>query len=199
MKVFLTVLVLIFSLQSWTEAKEFGEFEIEGILLKESLLKYFDKKEIEAKKKNGFVYPKKDFYSATFLSSKFNKYDRVQFHIKADDKKYIIYSLTGQIIYKNNIEKCYKDMENIVSEIKLMFKNPKVIDLDIDSHELDKNTKVKSTFIDLRSTKYHEGAIVIECYDWSEKATKEKGLLDKLMISIDSKEFEYWINNVAYN
>jgi len=199
MKVLLTVLVLIFSLQSWTEAKEFGEFEIEGILLKESLLKYFDKKEIEAKKKNGFVYPKKDFYSATFLSSKFKKYDRVQFHLKADDKKYIIYSLTGQIIYKNNIKKCYQDMENIVSEIKSMFKDPKVVDLGVDSHELDKDTKVKTTFIDLSSTKYHEAAIVIECYDWSEKSTQDKGLLDKLMISIDSKEFEYWINNVAYD
>ena len=89
--------------------------------------------------------------------------------------------------------------ENIITEIKLMIRDAKVVDLAIDSHELDKDTKVKTTFIDLRSSKYHEAAIVIECYDWSEKATKEKGLLDKLMISIDSKEFEYWINNVAYN
>ena len=199
MKRLILILFLTLSLNSLTKANEFGEFEIEGMLLKESLLKYFDKDEIEARKKKGFVYPKKDFYSATFLSSKFKKYDRVQFHIKADDKKYIIYSLTGQILYENNIKKCYQDMENIISEIKLMFRDPKVVDLAIDSHELDKDTKVKTTFIDLRSSKYHEAAIVIECYDWSEKATKEKGLLDKLMISIDSKEFEYWINNVAYN
>ena len=69
MRVFIAVLVLIFSFQSWTKANEFGEFEIEGMLLKESLLKYFDKDEIEAKKKRGFVYPKKDFYSATFVAN----------------------------------------------------------------------------------------------------------------------------------
>ncbi len=61
MKFFLTVFIMLFSLQSLTKAEELGEFEIEGILLKESLLTYFDQKRIEEKKKRGFVYPKNDF------------------------------------------------------------------------------------------------------------------------------------------
>tara|TARA_B100001250_G_scaffold411101_2_gene438966 strand:+ start:274 stop:873 length:600 start_codon:yes stop_codon:yes gene_type:complete len=198
MKIFLAVLVLIFSLQSWTKAEELGEFKIEGILLKESLLNYFDKKKIEEKKKRGFIYPKNDFYSATFSSPKFIKYDRVQFHLKAEDKKYLIYSLTGQIEYKNNIKKCYHDMDNIVSEIKSIFNEPKIVDLGIGSHSIDQETKVKTVFIDLISTNYQEAAIVIECYDWSEKQTKQNGRTDRLSISVDSREFEYWINNVAY-
>ena len=42
MRVFLTVLILIFSLQSWTKADDIRDFEIEGISIGESLLKYFD-------------------------------------------------------------------------------------------------------------------------------------------------------------
>ena len=59
MRALIAALVLIFSLQSWTKAEELGEFKIEGILLKESLLNYFDQKKIEKKKKKRFCIPKK--------------------------------------------------------------------------------------------------------------------------------------------
>ena len=176
-------------------AEKLGEFEIEGILLKESLLNYFDKKKIDEKKTKGFIYPKKDFYSVTFSSEKFTTYDKVQFHLNAEDKEYKIYSLSGQIIYENNIKKCYRDMSVIVSEIKSMFDDPKIIEKDIESHSRFKDTKVKTTYIDLRSLNYQEAAIVIECYDWSELQTKQFGRKDLLSISVDSIEFYNFISN----
>ena len=66
MRVFIAVLVLIFSLQSFTKAEDISDFEIEGISIGDSALEFFDKKEIEERKKIGFVYPDKTFYSATF-------------------------------------------------------------------------------------------------------------------------------------
>ena len=42
-------------------AEKLGEFEIEGILLKESLLNYFDKKKIDEKKQKVLFIRKKIF------------------------------------------------------------------------------------------------------------------------------------------
>ena len=47
MRIFLTVLVLIFSLQSWTKADDIRDFEIEGISIGDSLLDHFSKSNIE--------------------------------------------------------------------------------------------------------------------------------------------------------
>ena len=47
-RVFLSVLILIFSLQSWTKADDISEFEIEGMSIGDSLLDYFSKDEIKS-------------------------------------------------------------------------------------------------------------------------------------------------------
>ena len=47
MRIFLTVLILVFSLQSLTKANDIGDFEIEGITVGESLLDYYSEKEIK--------------------------------------------------------------------------------------------------------------------------------------------------------
>ena len=53
MRVFITVLVLIFSLQSLTKADDISDFQIEGMSIGDSLLDFFTKKEI---KKNTWDY-----------------------------------------------------------------------------------------------------------------------------------------------
>ena len=47
MKLFLSVLILIFSLQSWTKADDIRDFEIEGISIGDSLLDFYSEKEIK--------------------------------------------------------------------------------------------------------------------------------------------------------
>ena len=63
MKVFLSVLILIFSVQSFAKADEAGEFEIEGMSIGESLLDYFSADEIKTKISSdmSFYYPNKTF------------------------------------------------------------------------------------------------------------------------------------------
>ena len=46
MKVFLSVLILIFSLQSWTKADDISDFEIEGMSVGDSLLKFANEEKI---------------------------------------------------------------------------------------------------------------------------------------------------------
>ena len=47
MRVFIAVLVLIFSLQSWTKADDISDFEIEGISIGDSALDFFSESEIK--------------------------------------------------------------------------------------------------------------------------------------------------------
>ena len=46
MRVFITVLVLIFSFQSWTKADDISDFQIEGMSIGDSVLDYLSKEEI---------------------------------------------------------------------------------------------------------------------------------------------------------
>ena len=176
---------------------EKGEYAIEDIVLFDSLLMYFDINEIEEKKKNGFIYPNKDFYSATFSSSKFNVYEKVQFHLKANDTKYLIYAISGNNYFKDNVKDCYKEMKKVTSDLKSLFDKPKIIKLGSKKLSSDKSSKVKTTVINLKNTEHVEAAIVIQCYDYSKKSEKNKGKVDKLLISIDSKEFGDWLNYKA--
>ena len=57
MRVFIAVLVLIFSLQSWTKADDIRDFQIEGMSIGDSALDYFSEEYIKKKKK--ILLPKK--------------------------------------------------------------------------------------------------------------------------------------------
>ena len=54
MRIFLAVLVLIFSFQSWTKADDISDFEIEGMSIGDSALKYYSESQIKANKQNWY-------------------------------------------------------------------------------------------------------------------------------------------------
>ena len=89
MKVFITVLVLIFSLHSWTKADDISDFEIEGISIGDSLLDHFSESEVIDLKETYsdigdlYIFVSKKFYSITFTKhKKFNKYEDLQIIFK---------------------------------------------------------------------------------------------------------------------
>ena len=47
MRIFIAALVLIFSLQSWTKADDISDFEIEGMSIGDSLLKFYSETKIK--------------------------------------------------------------------------------------------------------------------------------------------------------
>ena len=54
MRVFIAVLVLIFSLQSFSKADDISDFEIEGMSIGDSALDFFSEEEINNNKMNYF-------------------------------------------------------------------------------------------------------------------------------------------------
>ena len=106
MRVFLSVLILIFSLQSWTKADDIRDFEIEGMSIGDSLLKFYNKKTIDD---NKVFYKSNKFYQVSIDKQNFKIYDGVNFQLKNKDKNYIIYSLSG--VVKKDIKKCLRDQK----------------------------------------------------------------------------------------
>ncbi|WP_415324043.1 hypothetical protein [Candidatus Pelagibacter sp. Uisw_127] len=194
MKRILLIFILILNFQSWTKADDIRDFEIEGMSVGDSALDYFDKERIDERKKVGFIYQSKKFYSATLYNdSKFELYNHVQFHIKKNDNKYIIQSIGGQIDYPNNIGKCYNELEKISVQFKKDFDYIDYYDSGIVDHMDKTSGTVRSIFVTLRK----KNEIVIECYDYN-KETEKNGKIDHLTIAIDSKEFSDWLKNEAY-
>ena len=189
MRVFIIVLVLIFSLQSISKADDISDFQIEGISLWESATDHFNIEEIEERKKKGFVYKEKDFYSATFYNKDFFEfYDNVQLHLKKDDDKFIIYSVGGQKELNNYQNNCFKEMDKVLSSIKTIFSDFKVIDGGITdwTAQQNKGTKVKGYYVQLGT----KDEISIQCYDHPEDSNDFK---DVLLVAMDSAEFVKWL------
>ena len=75
MRIFIVVLVLIFSFQSFSKASDISEFEIESMSVGESLLNHFTKEEIKLfiKSPNSFTY-KDNKYVAISTHASYDKY-----------------------------------------------------------------------------------------------------------------------------
>ena len=189
MRVFIAVLVLIFSLQSWTRADDIRDFEIEGISIGDSALDYFSESEII--NQDTFFYKNKKFAIALFQKSSFKIYNSLQITYKPKDKKYKIYAIEGFLTFKN-FNDCYKKKDEIVSELSEFYKDvARKDDKGTKSHGYDKTGDSKTTSVYFY---FHTGGFSdVACYDWSEKLTKEKGWKDELRITIASEEFRKFL------
>ena len=184
MRIIIIIITFFINLQSITKADDIRDFQIEGISIGDSALEFFDKKEIEERKKIGFVYTDKTFFSATFYNKDFfEEYHNVQLHIKANDSKYIIYSVAGKINYEDNYKECVNEMEKILPELEALFPGARFIDDGTEIWTNDKGYKVKTkSYYFLLSD---GGNVALECYD----QPKEMKIIDGLSIAIDSNEF----------
>lgn len=193
MRVFLSALILIFSLQSWTKADDITDFQIEGVSVGDSLLDYLSKELIENEKNSDSAYKDNEYFRVWYDGKgKFKTYDYLQIHLKANDAKYIIQSLEGKIIYKDNIKDCYSQKNIIYNELKELFPTAKVKNVK-SKHTADTSGKslTDSTYLILPNDKGNFG---VACYDYS----KEFGKIDNLKVFIDTAEFLKWLNTKAY-
>ena len=185
------VSVLTFSFQSWTKADDIKDFQIEGISVGDSLLDYFSKSEI----KKIFYSNSKKFARTYHKSKDFKVYEQLQFHYKTNDKKFIIYELNGRISFSSNIEECYNKEKEILSELETIFPTAKKNFQGKLKHPGDKSGKSVYTY---NAFDLDNGSVGIECTDWSNKITADKGWEDGMLIFIESKEFTRWIRNEAH-
>ena len=188
MKKFLAILILILTFQTPSQADDIRDFQIEGISLGDSLLDYFSEEKINKSKRN-YGYENKKFYAVGFENENFfTVYDSLDIHLKPNDKNYIIYSISGINFFINDIHNCYKEKKDITSELTSLFNDLEKKEYKKTKTSFDKSSTLESNYFFFKSGDY----IKIQCYDWSEKITKEKNWSDHLRIAIAYKEFYEW-------
>ena len=188
MRVLIIILVLVFSLQSWSKADDISDFEIEGISIGHTLLDYLSKDYIENTKLPIFRGGKehKEYHKVQLKSSS-ELYERVLLYYRTNDPNIIIKAIVGRVYFENNINECYALQKNIVNELESIFTQEKKLD----------RGKIKNlAFPDGDSYKndvsfyFKDGSMVhIACYDFSSKDTTS---VDRLSVGIYSKEYFEW-------
>jgi len=183
MRIFLSVLILIFSLQSLTKADDISEFEIEGMSIGDSALNFFSKKDLITNQQLQW-YDTEVFTPIAELKLENSKtYESFQIAVNTNDQKYRIESLAGFVFYKNNINECYNEIDNISESIKNLFEEISDSGIQTVIHGYDKSGE--STVTGKTLTDKAGNVVVIDCYDWSDKFE----WWDQLRITIATKYY----------
>jgi hypothetical protein len=192
MRIFLSIMVLIFGLQSWAKANDTKDLEIEGMSIGDSLLDYFSEEEIT----KNFFYKSKKYFSFASSQSSFKIYDAVQFHIKNNDKTYTIEAIEGVKLFRNKINECKNLKKVIVDELSSLFIDAEK-KKDSGNHIYDKtgNSKYYRTSFFI-SPKDRYNSIEVACFDWSKVLEKNFG--DKLTVGIKTQAYQKFMEEEAY-
>ena len=190
MRIFLSLIIIIFSLQSWTNADDISEFEIEGIGIGDSFLNLLTENEIKTKSSETHYYKDNKYVYYFFPSLDFLKtYESLQVTVKPKDKKYRIEGVDGVIRYKN-IKECNKKLSKIKTELEEVFGIDGIFD-EGDHPGYKNSTYVRYVF------NLPDGRVDCVCFDMSKKL-ENQGKLDSLYISMVSKEFNQFITYENY-
>ena len=193
MKKVLGILVLGLLLITPSWADDIRDFQIAGMSVGDSALDYFSEDKI--KNNIGRPYPNSNKFNMIEILISSENYDSVQFHVKSNDKKYIIYVLAGFKFFEHRIEDCYKLKDKISKEAEKLFVN------------IEKKSYKQKHAGDKTGKSINEGYnfyfksgdyINIACYDWSKKMEDEMNFLDHLRVGLLTYEFRKWLNEEAF-
>ncbi len=169
-------------------ADDISDFQIEGISIGDSLLKYLDedhiKEDIDYSINELYNYKTEEF-AEIFLHKKTKNYDLISFIVTNDlDKKYIIHQINGR--KKISISDCLELKKKIVNDFRFMFPNAEVSESKfIPSFDDSGKSTIYYTYFILHSN----DEIAVECYDYSEKIS----FFDVLMINLNTEEVSQWL------
>lgn len=193
MRVFLSILILIFSLQSLTYAEDIRDFQIEGMSVGDSLLDYMSIKNINDNViKNYFKDGKKRKYYA-IVYSKISKYDQIEIYLETGDRNYEIKTISA---FLDIPKKCKKKKNDIVEDLKVLFKNIQPTSYDDVPHTFDKTGESKTfqTAFLLKNDN-NKDQIRVECTYWSDAIKKKHQFVNTLGVSVFSTETLQWALN----
>ena len=186
------IFIIFFNLQSWSKADDITEFEIEGLSVGDSLLKYMTKNEIT--KDFSFVYEDKEF--ATVFYSKKTKYDNIQITVKPNDKNLIIHGISAIIYYDDRYSECLVQKQKITKEMENLISSKT-------NRQSRDNIKRSLRFDPTGESIWSYFAFYFDngeasqvfCTDWAKYLTDEKKWRDNLKVALYSKQFANYLKN----
>tara|TARA_Y100000590_G_scaffold412930_1_gene508288 strand:+ start:799 stop:1395 length:597 start_codon:yes stop_codon:yes gene_type:complete len=186
----IVVLVLIFSLQSWTRAEDITDIEIEGMSIGDSLLDYYSKSEIDEALKNPAFYKDEKYVEIFVNFKKKSEYDNLQITIQPDDNKFIIHSIGLIKKFPNKIEECKREIKKIINaHIQIVGNSER-----IDENRISRIDPSGNTFVYLSSFfPAYGGFFNISCHDYGQEVYETRGWVDSLTWSIGSDKFKKFL------
>ena len=187
-RIFLTVLILILNLQTLSKADDISDFEIEGISVGDSALKFFSENEIKKNIKNW--YQDKTYTYSAIAKNNFKLYDKVGFFYKTNDDNYKIVSLSAYLWCKKSITDCLNNQKKVKEDFSIIFKDLSQKD-NVFNYPPSTDAGTKSKAIQTIFFFNNGDQVVIETKDWS----KDSKYTDNFSINLDTKEFVIWLTN----
>lgn len=190
----LLILILIFSFQTFSNADDIREFEIEGMSIGDSLLTYYDKEHIQAGYQNATYYRDKIF-AVIFVKKDSVNYDRIQVTLKPDDLNYKIFALEGIIDFDKKIDKCNKQKKIIIQDLEQVISNFKRVDDDrLYAADPSGNSFSYTSWFFINSGGYFS----VSCTKMGNEVREKYGWRDELSVSVTTKELENFLRNNPY-
>ena len=161
----------------------------------DSLLEFFDEKKIKEEKKTAVFYPKsKKFMIISLIPDKVQIYENINFHIKSDDKKYIIHSVKGMSYMEP--KECLDVKKDVIQEIETL-----VPDARLSEHTNDYNKAYGDSKAYINDYFINGGVIRVFCTDWDKEfmiKKENKDYENTLSVNASSNELVDFIRNEAY-
>ena len=189
MKRLLLILILTLSFQSWTKADDIGDFEIEGMSIGDSALKYYNLKELKKYDRN---YVKdKSFLIAEIIDLDSDNYDGLQ--IIYESKNKIIHGINGIVDCRNDFIICENKFNEVSQDLSNFFRNQIIKSKKkISNHRADKSGKSKNTKVVFDFINGDQISLLMT--NWS----NAMGHWDNLKLQMGTSELVYWYENKAY-
>ena len=179
--------LFLFTISTLSYADDYGDFEIDGMSIGDSLLKHYSIDQI-LNARNYDDYPSDMKFRIIDIYEDNRFYDGMQFYYKPNDKNFIIQSLNGRKIYKN-IEDCYIEKKKLESELSFSFSNVEKYEQEKEKHKDDLTGK--STYTSTFFTFSSGGRASVTCYNWSKQSNNQI----TIAVSIQSKLVADWVDS----
>ena len=190
MRIFLTLLILIFNYQSLTKADDIRDFELEGLSIGDNLTEYMTINEIINNDHRHYPVDSK-FYEVAY-SGNLTKYEYVNLAIKRKDDNFEIYFIRGMNIVENKKD-CLKLKKIIADDLKELFPNFYFLE-GSQKHYYYKNSTQYISQFSATSNANASDHTRVECMIVSDKDKKIHGdLVSTLEVIIATKEFSEWL------
>lgn len=196
MKIFITILVLLFSNSLFSE--NISDFEIEGISIGDSLLDYISEEVIKTEiKDNKYMYNYlTDEFGEVYLNTKFKDYDYLAIIVRSNDQQYRVEQIRGIIRFNKDINKCYNKQKEISKQLESS--------LNLNDYTIEEKTIYYPRSLDPSGESFMKaidyvlksgGEITIACSKFEKNIKKKHNWDDGLDVVIASYDAVSWLRN----
>ena len=196
-RLILYIYLIFISISVHAISDDISEFEIEGISVGESALKYFNEKKILKEiSENAYMYdylkePKK--FGHVVLREDLKEYSFVQMFVSSNND-YTIEGINANIdediVSKNDIQNCLKKMKEVEKVFSQIFNKYEKYEGEA-KHPIDPSGRSKFYYIKFLFENGDNAQA--QCYDFEEELKKKKNWAEGLTVTVRKKDVSNWL------